>query len=194
MDKAVENSRQMLFGAAHLPAHSPFRLHRQTAEHTELEGIPVGLVEGDLCGDLFFLHREKVLQIQFIPQQPEEGHVPPGGKGRGAEGLGVGRSGNVSAHYRLGIEIGKAPLNIQPFNRVGIVRTPHLGREGHHPQIKPVPAGGTALQQNMGSGLKDAAEHLIQPYYIIIGLFSQGTGVAVHVPLYIGDIRRVQDG
>jgi hypothetical protein len=60
--------------------------------------------------------------------------------------MGGGR--DVGAPGGLGIEIGKASLNLQPGDGVGVVGGPDLGAKAEHTQIKPVAAGRTALQQN----------------------------------------------
>lgn len=76
--KAMENARESHVPVADLPAGSG------PAEAAELEDRAVFLIELRLSHDLLFLHRQQMLQVQLIAETSEEGHIAPGGQGRGA--------------------------------------------------------------------------------------------------------------
>ena len=71
---------------------------------------------------------------------------------------------------------GNAVLNGQPLNGVGVVGRPDLGREAEHSQVKPVAAGGAALQQDVRPGRENPAKHVVQAQDKIVGFRPQRHG------------------
>ena len=133
-----------------------------------------------------------MLQIQFIAKAAKEGHIAAGSQGGIAECLGVGRRRNMSAESGLRIQIGKVPLNLQTGNGVRIITAPDLRPKAKHAQVKPVAAGRTAFQQNLGTGFKNAPQHIVKTQNIIVCLCTHCHAMAVHIPFHIGNIRAVQ--
>ena len=105
----------------------------------------------------------------------------------------MGRGRDVCAHRGLGIKIGNAVLNGQALNGVRIIRRPDLGGKAEHSQVKPVAAGGAAFQQNVRPGRENPAKHIVQAKNEIMGLRPQRHGMAVHVPLDVGNAGAVQN-
>ena len=99
----------------------------------------------------------------------------------------------MGAEGGLGIEITEVFLDLQAGNGIGIVAAPNLGTEAQHTQVKPVTTGCAAFQKNMGSGMEDAAQHLIEAQNIAVCLLAQGDTMTIHIPLYIGNIGIVQN-
>ncbi len=99
----------------------------------------------------------------------------------------------MGAEGGLGIEITQIPLDGQPLDGVGIVAAPDLRAEAQHAKVKPVAAGGAAFQQNFGPGTKNPAKDVVKAQNVVVGLGSQGDGMAVHVPLDVGNGGGVQN-
>ena len=190
MLQLMEYTSQTHLSAVHLPAD--MRRVFLPPEAAELEHFPVLLVEGDLVLNLHLFHRQQMLQIQFIAQKTEEGHIAPGGQRGIAQSLGMRCRGNMGAEGGLGVEIGQAVLDLQPLDGIRVIGAPDLGREAQHAQIKPIAAGSTAFQQDMRPGPEDPPQNIVQTQNIGVGFPAQSCGMAVHIPLHIGDVGAVQ--
>ena len=77
-----------------------------------------------------------------------------------AAGLVIGRNADMRAHCRRRIQQAEPVLNGQPVQRVGVVAGPVLGHIVQHSGVKPRPAAGTALDEQLRVGFGHAVQQV----------------------------------
>jgi hypothetical protein len=88
-------------------------------------------------------------------------------------------------------------LDLQAFDRVGVVAGPALRGEGEHPRIEAPAARGAGFEEYLGKGPREAIVELVDAEHIAVEELAltlrrereavRLRDVAVHVPFDVGD-------
>ena len=165
----------------------------KAVEPPVLQRHAVLFVELYLPPRLAHLHRRELAQIKLIAQAAEAGDGKARAQRRVPQRLRVRRGRDVRPHRGERIEIGQPALDVQPLYGVGVVRGPDLRREAEHAEVKAVPAGGAALEEDVRPRVEHAVQHLVEAEDVAVRIRPAHAGhLAVHVPLYIAYLRAVE--
>ena len=151
----------------------------------------------------FFFYRRHMVDIQFISKGAGHGYRCPGIDRSVATGLLVGALRYMGAHSGNRIAEGRSVLDRQPFDGVGVVACPDLGRIVQHAGVKASASSAAAFDQHVRIASAQFVQHIIKAENIPVCDFSllicrQKSTVnigntAVKIPFQVFDFCRVQN-
>ena len=177
---------------------------RQPVERPLRNDVVVSVIVGDLAADDVALRFIELVEVQFIPEGAGHRHDAAGFERCRPPGLVVGTGRNVRPHRRRGIEQARAVLDLQPFDRVGVVAGPDLRHVVEHPGVEPAAAAGTPFDQQLRITLQQQFMQTVHPEHVAVEELLLAVGrerrrtdfgqMAVGIPLDVFDRGAVEDG
>ena len=130
--------------------------------------IIIFMIHGNLCGDLLPVALRDFRYIQLIAKGSCQCHIPSCFKRSHSAYCMVRAVRNMCSHCGQWIDQCRTFLDLQSFNRIGIIRTPDLRAVIQHTRIKSCTAAGAVLQKKVWELCHHSLLHFINSQYITV--------------------------